>query len=126
MNWHANLNRLYEEATRSSEACERLLKRLKKTRTIQFITMLGFALVVAASAVWLLIPIHRFLTDPPLPAPAWLDPARYLAMPLVVSFLFVATLQLMGLNHTEACIKMLLLFRAKANATTNEEQTRNA
>ena len=126
MNWHAKSDRLYEEAALSPEAFDRLLNRLQRTRTNILTTNWVLALVLAAFGVWLLIRLKLFLTDPTQPAPAWLDPAKYLAMPLVTSILFVVTTQLIGLSHTDACIKMLLLVRGKANATAKEEQTRNA
>ena len=126
MNWHAKSDRLFEEAARSPEDCDKLLKRFKRIRTVQFITMLMFVLVVVAFGVWLAVPLQRILTNPELPAPEWLDAAKHVAMPLMTLTLFFMALQLILLNYTDSSIKMLLLVRGKANATANEEQTRNA
>ena len=126
MNWHAKSDHLFEEAARSPENCDKLLKRLKRIRTVHFITMLMFALVVVAFGVWLAVPLQRILTNPELPAPEWFDAAKHLAMPLMTSTMFFMTLQLILLSYADSSIKMLLLVRGKANATANEEQIRNA
>src|SRR5436190_1594781 len=87
-------DRFFEEAGRSSDSCDNLLKRLQRARTLCFISFFGLLLVALAVCLWAFIPLYRFLDSPTFPAPPSVD--RILSFPPAL-FITIAAPVFIGL-----------------------------
>src|SRR3982751_5055372 len=72
-------DQLFEEAGRSAYSCDKLLKRLQRSRKLCVISFVGVVLVALGFCLWAFIPIVRFLKAPTFPVPPSID--RIIAIP---------------------------------------------
>jgi hypothetical protein len=110
-------DRLFEEAARSADGCDKLLHRLKRARTFGFISFLALAFITLGFCVWALVLLMRVIHSPTLATPPSVDtilsfPPSLVAS-LAVAVLFGLALDFAMILHNDACIKMLLLIRGQ-------------
>jgi predicted nucleic acid-binding Zn ribbon protein len=108
-------DRLYEEAGRSSDSCDNLLKRLERSRHLYIISFLVLLLFALAVCVWAFIRLMRWFESPTLSVPPSLDRVIY---PLVVPFCIGLAFDFALILHTDVCIKMLLFMRGHQTRPT--------
>ena len=107
---------LFEEAARSTESCDKLLKRLQRERKFNLISILVLALVALTLCLLAFIPLMGWLHSPTFPMPPSLDWLVTSFPPsLIYSILMVLFVGLTGqfalMLHNDVCIKMLLFMR---------------
>lgn len=123
---------LFEEAARSADNCDKLLKRLQRERKLNLIFLLAQAFVALALCIAAFIPFIRWLRSPTFPLPpalAWIvssiSPSFIYA--ISVPFFMGLAVQFGFMLHNDVCIKMLLFSRGhQARLNTANENTRNA
>lgn len=110
-------DRLFEEAGRSAESCEKLLKRLRRIRLHGLIIFFGTGAVSLGFFVWGMAGAARVLnamgeTVAPSSIPDLPIDASFVRMftPVILTLLVS---QSIWLQHHDALIKMLLILRAQ-------------
>ncbi len=127
-----HLDRLFEEAGRSPESYNKLLKRLQRSRKICIISIVVLALVALALCLLAFISIMSWLHSPtfPMPSPVdWLvsSLSPSLIYTISASFFVGLALDFGFMLHNDVCIKMLIFMRAlQASPITTDGNTCNA
>ena len=125
-------DRLFEEASSSPECCDKLLKRLQRSRKLCVISFLVLALIALALCLSAFIPLIGWLRSPTFPMPPSVDwivssiPPSLIYTVSVPFFIGIA-LNFAFMLHNDVCIKMLLFMRGhQIRPTTTDDNTRNA
>ncbi len=125
-------DRIFEEAGRSPDSCDKLLKRLQRSRKLCLISILVLALVALALCLWAFIPLMRWLNSPTFPIPPSVDRLVSSIPPsliytISVPFFIGLALDFAFMLHNDVCIKMLLFMRGhQTRPTATNDNTRNA
>lgn len=124
-------DRFFEEAGRSPECCDKLLKRLLLARKLCLISFFGILLTALAICLWAFIPLMSFISSPTFPPPHPVD--RILSIPpsliitIAVPFIIGLAFDFAFLLHNDVCIKMILFMRGhQTRPTAPDDNTRNA
>lgn len=114
-------DRLFEEAARSPESCDKLLKKLRRARMFSLIAGLALGLIPIALGIPLIVGLMRFLNSPFTVSPPTLAGHSVsaamiwaAALPLLVGIIT----QIIFMMHCDACIKMLLFVRGQQNSSS--------
>lgn len=104
-------DRLFEEAARSTDGCDKLLKRLQRLRRLIWVSSFGFSIIALGFCIWAFIPLNRWLNSPESPAPSLTSASAIIA--LAIPFFFAMGSLWAGFLHTDACVKFLLIIRGQ-------------
>ena len=111
-------DRVFEEAARSDEACDKLILRLQRARRLEFVFLLVLLLLVLAAGGWASMQLNHILDSivsgtPHTNTESALKKLTMKAAAFIVPFLVVMGSSIVHLLHTDACIKMLIFIRGR-------------
>ena len=116
-------DRLFEEAARSPESYDKLLRKLKRERRFSFIAGLALGIIPIGFGIPLLIRMHRVMESPDtvsLPT-VWGVPFNAAMISLMAAPLMAGIIaQSILMRHADACIKMLLFVRGQQSRIATE------
>ena len=118
-------DRLFEEAARSQESFDKLLRKLKRERRFSFIFGLALVIIPVGFGVPLLIRTMRVLESPEtvsLPTLGGHSIDATLIGMLAVPLLIGIISQHILMRHADACIKMLLFMHGQDKGSKTEAQ----
>ena len=113
-------DRLYEEAARSPESYDKLLKKLRRARMVSGICMLVIGIITVGVSVPLSIRAMQVLKSPEtvsLPKLGGVTVDASLIGPVAALLLIGFIQHLIFMMHCDACIKLLLFMRVQQSRT---------